>query len=52
VRIQRPARPDLVGTATGIDPYGQLVVAGAGAGAGDGAAEQQIVGAGDVLHLR
>ena len=52
VCIQRPAQPDLVGTATGIDPYGQLVVAVAGAGGGDGAAEQQIVGAGDVLHLR
>ncbi len=47
VRIQRPAQPDLVGTATGVDRHGPLVVRPAG---GD-ETDEQIVGAGDVLHV-
>lgn len=45
VRVVRAAQPDLLGTATDIDAYGQLVVDTADRG-------QQIVGAGDVIHVR
>jgi len=45
VRVVRAAQPDLLGTATGVDAYGQLVVDAADQG-------RQIVGAGDVIHVR
>ena len=45
VRVARAAQPDLLGTATGIDAFGQLVVDTAGQG-------PQTVGAGDVIHVR
>jgi BirA family biotin operon repressor/biotin-[acetyl-CoA-carboxylase] ligase len=45
VRVVRAAQPDLVGTAAGIDAYGQLVVDTADQG-------PQTVGAGDVIHVR
>jgi BirA family biotin operon repressor/biotin-[acetyl-CoA-carboxylase] ligase len=45
VRVVRAAQPDLLGTATGIDGYGRLLVDTADLG-------RQIVGAGDVIHVR
>lgn len=45
VRVHRPARPELLGTAAGIDAHGQLLVDTADQG-------RQIIGAGEVLHVR
>ncbi|HKE52633.1 MAG TPA: biotin--[acetyl-CoA-carboxylase] ligase [Actinomycetes bacterium] len=45
VRVVRAAQPDLLGTATGIDAFGQLVVDTADHG-------PHTVGAGDVIHVR
>lgn len=45
VRVLRAVLPDLIGTAAGIDAYGQLVVDTADQG-------RQAVGAGDVIHVR
>ena len=45
VRAELPGGGVLAGTATGIDPYGRLLIARV-----DG--ETQAVGAGDIVHLR
>lgn len=59
VRVELPGAPDLIGTATGLDGSGRLVVAPAeghrveGPGAeGPGAERPRAVAAGDVTHLR
>ncbi len=46
VRVQLPGRDDLLGTATGIDPAGRLLVSGEPDG------KAVAVAAGDVTHLR